>query len=195
MDDGRPKRDEWMLVPPKSEDWTSKVDPTKLRNRKFQTGKGSKAPQKPGADNTLWTESPDERRKRLDDEVMGVKKPATQLEEKGGKQTISAAEAEETARRIREFNVCYIHSLRPGPTQFYMIQDFTDQYEAKNRSKSLYDEHKKAGPREKDDDPSARVFDREKDIAGGRKIGHTQKKEMLDRAAQFGSRFSSGSYL
>lgn len=109
-DDGKPKRDEWMLVPPKSEDWTAKVDPTKLKNRKFQTGKGAKAPQKPGSDNSLWTESPDERRKRLNDEVMGIKKPATQAEDK--KPSISAAEAEETARRIREYNVgvLFFHS-------------------------------------------------------------------------------------
>jgi Protein of unknown function (DUF3752) len=68
-------------------------------------------------------------------------------------------------------------------------------YKEKNRSKSLYQEHQSAGPREKEDDPSARAFDREKDIAGGRRIGHAQKKEMLNRAAQFGSRFSSGSFL
>ena len=68
-------------------------------------------------------------------------------------------------------------------------------WQDKNRNKSLYDEHKKVTPREKEDDPSKRAFDKEKDIAGGRKIGHAQKKEMLTRAADFGSRFSSGSFL
>ncbi|KAI5847243.1 hypothetical protein DFP73DRAFT_525579 [Morchella snyderi] len=169
-DDSKPKRDEWMLVPPKSEDWTLKVDPAKLKNRKFQSGKGAKAPQKAGGDNSLWTESPEERRKRLNDEVMGIRKPATQGDNIK-KSSISAAEAEETARRIKKYNEI-------------------------NRNRSLYDQHKSSGSvREKEDNPSARAFDREKDIAGGRKVGHQQKKEMLQRAAQFGDRFSSGSFL
>ena len=32
-------------------------------------------------------------------------------------------------------------------------------------------------------------------MAGGRGIGHAQKREMLKRAADVGSRFSGGSYL
>jgi hypothetical protein len=58
----------------------------------------------------------------------------------------------------------------------------------------LYDEHKSQA-RIEEDDPSKRAFDREKDIAGGIKISNQQKKEMLNRAADFGSRFSSGKYL
>jgi len=94
-----------MIVPPKSEDWTAKVDPTKIKNRKFQTGKGAKAPQKGGAgDNTLWTETPDQKRQRLADEVMGRKKPATQGPA-SSEALASTAEARETARRIKEYNV------------------------------------------------------------------------------------------
>ncbi|KAI5798900.1 hypothetical protein EDC01DRAFT_22376 [Geopyxis carbonaria] len=166
--DGKPKRDEWMIVPPKSEDWAAKVDPTKIKNRKFNTGKGAKAPNKAAGENTLWTETPEEKRKRLEDEVMGRKRPATQGAEVK-QPTVSQAEAEETARRIREYN-------------------------EKNRGKTLYSEHK-SRQTIKEDDPSKRAFDREKDIAGGIKIGTKQKKEMLERAAQFGDRFSSGSYL
>lgn len=67
----------------------------------------------------------------------------------------------------------------------------------KNRNTSLYSEHKKAAvPKEKEeDDPSKRAFDKEKDMGGGIKIGHAQKKELLNRAADFGSRFAGGKYL
>lgn len=167
----KPQREEWMLVPPKQDDWSARADPTKLRNRKFNSGKGSKAPPQKGSgvDNALWTETPEQKRQRLEDEVMGVKKPA-QLgpEEKKNKQ--DEDEARETARRIKEYN-------------------------EKNRNTSLYSEHKKTVPKEKEDDPSKRAFDKEKDIGGGVKIGHAQKKELLNRAADFGSRFAGGNYL
>jgi len=93
-----------MIVPPKPEDWAAKVDPTKIKNRKFQTGKRAKAPQKSGGDNTLWTETPEQKRQRLEDEVMGRKKLATQGPV-DSKELLSTAEAQETARRIREYNV------------------------------------------------------------------------------------------
>ena len=103
----KPKREEWMLVPPKQDDWSSRVDPTKLKNRKFNTGKGAKGPaQKGGTDSTLWTETPEEKRKRLEDEVMGVKKPA-HLDQTSHTSTRKSAEAKETEKRIREYNVSY----------------------------------------------------------------------------------------
>jgi hypothetical protein len=45
-----------------------------------------------------------------------------------------------------------------------------------------------------DDDPSKRAFDREKDI-GGMQIGRSQRKEMMNRAANFSSKFAGGKYL
>ncbi|MCJ1228408.1 hypothetical protein MMC12_005069 [Toensbergia leucococca] len=168
----KPQREEWMLVPPKQNDWSSRVDPTKLRNRKFNSGKGSKAPAQKGGradDMSLWTETPEQKRQRLEDEIMGVRRPA-QLEGEEGKQGWKEREAKETDRRIREYN-------------------------EKNRNTSLYSAHKKAGPKEKEDDPSARAFDWEKDMGSGAKIGHAQKRELLNRAADFGSRFEGGNYL
>ena len=95
-----------MLVPPKQEDWTQRVDPTKIKNRKFQTGKGSKAPSAKGGDNALWTESPHEKIKRLNDEVMGVKRPATQASAEDNKISRQLRDdAADTKRRIEEYNV------------------------------------------------------------------------------------------
>lgn len=166
----KPQREEWMLLPPKQDDWSSRADPTKLKNRKFNTGKGSKAPaQKGGGESALWTETPEQKRQRLADEVMGVKKPA-QLGPEEKTDRWKEEEARETERRIREYN-------------------------ERNRSTSLYNEHGKAVPKEKEDDPSARAFDREKDMGMGMKIGRAQKRELLNKAKDFGSRFEKGNYL
>lgn len=64
----------------------------------------------------------------------------------------------------------------------------------KARGKSLYETSKRNSSKVLEDDPSKRAFDKEKDL-GGIKIGHVQRKEMLKRASDFGSRFQSGSYL
>ena len=101
----KPQREEWMLILPTNDDWSSRVDPTKLRNRKFNTGKGAKAPTGKGAgNNALWTETHEQKRQRLEDEVMGVKKPA-QLDQDSKAGSRNAAEARETERRIQEYNV------------------------------------------------------------------------------------------
>lgn len=207
-----PQREEWMLIPPSADDWTARVDPTKLRNRKFNTGKGSKAPAPSGRgaggdQHTLWTETPEQRRQRLEDEVMGVKKPAQlggpEKEESGWRE----AESRETSRRIREYNVSKLVSfrtvcLRRGFWFYvwrtlltYLFPSTDDHAQEKNRNASLYSEHKKSVPKEKEDDPSKRAFDKEKDIGGGVKIRHAKRKELLNHAADFSSRFAGGNYL
>ncbi len=183
------RRDDWMLVPPKQDDWTSRVDPTKLRNRKFNTGKGSKAPPPKGnGESTVWTETPEQKRQRLEDEVMGVKKPAA-LGPEDSKTAHNQVEAEATARKIREYNVGYTGGEDESR------ETVADISQERNRHTSLYDDHKNTVPKEQEDDPSKRAFDKEKDIGGGTKIGHAQKKEMLNRAADFGSRFAGGNFL
>ncbi|KAF3927454.1 hypothetical protein ABW21_db0208288 [Orbilia brochopaga] len=170
--DDKLKRDEWMIVPPKQEDWSVNVDPTKIRSRKFQTGKGARAPSAKGGDNSLWTETVADKAKRVADEVMGVRKPISQTGvDEDPLEKAARREAEDTQRRI-------------------------DEYNAKHRGKSLMDEHMGSKDRKEEDDPSKRAFDREKDIVGASKrIGLQQKKQLLTRAADFGSRFSKGSYL
>jgi hypothetical protein len=169
-----------MLVPPSDSDWTSRVDPTKLKNRKFASGKGAKAPTEKSGVSAIWTETPDQKRQRKEDEVLGRVEPATSSHAKStssskGSGLGESKEERETARRIAEYN-------------------------EKNRSRSLYKvkEEMDGGAesaREKEDDPSKRAFDREKDMALGGRLGHGAKREMLAKAADFGSRFQRGKYL
>lgn len=168
----KPQRESWMLVPPKQDDLSSRADPTKIKPRRFNAGKGSKAPiQRDGGNNALWTETPEQKRQRLEDEVMGVKKPAQLRESEGGrKEKWREEEDRKTERSIREYN-------------------------EKNRKESLMSEHKKVVPKEKEDDPSKRAFDREKDVGLGVKIGHRAKGEMVAKAKDFGGRFAGGNYL
>jgi hypothetical protein len=59
---------------------------------------------------------------------------------------------------------------------------------------AAFEERKKKG-KEEEDDPSKRAFDKEKDMGLGRKISHAQRREMMNKAADFGSRFSKGKFL
>jgi hypothetical protein len=168
------QREEWMLAPPSDSDWTGRVDPTKLKNRKFASGKGSKAPAEKTGVSAIWTETPEQKRQRLEDEVLGRKDAASSSRASAPKPAALDREEAATAQRIKEYN-------------------------EKNRSKSLYAEREAAqasqGQKVEDDDPSKRGFDREKDMALGGRLGHGQKKEMLAKAADFGSRFQKGRYL
>ncbi|KIV77217.1 hypothetical protein PV11_09032 [Exophiala sideris] len=161
------QRDEWMTLAPTSGDWSTRVDPTKLKNRKFNTGRGSKAPPKPpsGGDQS-WHETPEEKQARLKREVMGIKDSATTT----GPKHEANAHDEETARRLKEYN-------------------------EKQRGTSLYASHNASSKPIEEDDPSARAFDREKDIAGGMTINATKRREMLKKASDFSSRFGESRYL
>ncbi len=99
------QRDEWMLVPPSQSDWSSRVDPTKLRNRKFNTGKGSRPVARGDGDSAVWLETPDQKKQRLRDEVMGVQKSQQHRDKTAGLRA-----DKESERKIREYNV----SLFPG---------------------------------------------------------------------------------
>ncbi len=108
-------RDEWMIVPPSSDDWSSRMDPTKLKNRKFNTGKGSKAPaQNTGKErNGNWTETPDEKKLRLQREMMGIRDVSAAKDSPK-----DDAKARENARKLREYNVSQIPEavVDPGLT-------------------------------------------------------------------------------
>ncbi|RGP70311.1 hypothetical protein FLONG3_7489 [Fusarium longipes] len=163
-----PQRDSWMLAPPTASGYSER-DPTKMRNRKFASKPASSSG--PSAVSAIWTETPEEKLKRLQDSVLGRADKSADAEHKGGK----SREEEERNRKI----AANIES---------------------QRGQSLYAEHQgrreKSGQKvEEEDDPSKRGFDREKDMALGGKIGTAQRRELMNKAADFGGRFQKGSFL
>ena len=156
-----------MLVPPSDSDWGSRLDPTKLKNRKFASGKSEKAPT--GGISAIWTETPEQKRQRLEDEVMGRKDAATG----GPRKEVHRddGEQEALAKRIRQYN-------------------------EQNRGKSLVEQHMtQKGKKVEEDDPSKRAFDHEKDMALGGLMTGKKKAELLSKAGDFGSRFERGKFL
>lgn len=161
------QRDEWMTLPPTQDDLAARMDPTKIRARKFNSGKGARAP---GGDGMgVWTETPEQKLKRLQNEALGITAPANSSA--ASQESRRTKEEEMKLRRIRE----KVESARGS---------------------SLMEQHKDKGTgKEKEDDPSKRGFDYEKDMGIGMKVGHKQRSELLNKAKGFGDRFSSGNFL
>ncbi|PLN83296.1 hypothetical protein BDW42DRAFT_192394 [Aspergillus taichungensis] len=175
----KPQRDEWMLLPPESSDWGSRVDPTKLRNRKFQSGKGagSGGGGKGGVD-VSWTETPEEKLKRLQDSILGVAAPGEGRGVEGGGSG-SGEQGGRSSEVMRERVERYNEAKR---------KDIAAENEKERKAR----EEKK---KEEDDDPSSRAFDREKDMALSSRITASQRREMINKAGDFGSRFTKGRFL
>jgi hypothetical protein len=72
--EGKLKRDDWMMMPPKQDDLAARMDPTKQRARGFNTGKGARGSNPQGEDSSSWYETAEQKQKRLQDEMMGVSK-------------------------------------------------------------------------------------------------------------------------
>lgn len=95
------QRDQWMLQPPGQSDWATKIDPTQIRNRKFQTGRSARSGTSKEVD-ARWVETPEERIRRLGDEVMGISAPSGVSKQP---RTSDAARAKSMEERIKKFNV------------------------------------------------------------------------------------------
>ena len=191
-----------MLAPPTSSsgarDAAAAVgpDPTKLRARKFASGRAAAASEAhAGGVSSIWTETPEEKRKRLADAVLG----------RGGDGDGAGAAR---ARRKDDGRRLAAGGTGGGGASEEHIRSYTEQ----TRGKSLYEEHqlrKKAAKEggggggkegakdeeEEDDDPSKRAFNWEKDMKAGATISHSKRRELLTRSANFGDRFQKGNYL
>ncbi|CZT19469.1 uncharacterized protein RCC_05320 [Ramularia collo-cygni] len=163
----KPKRDDWMTMPPKQDDLAARMDPSIQRPKAFNSGKGARATNPGADDSSTWHETPEQKRKRLADEMMGIGAPSSGARP----QSTKAASEHDAHRKIKE-------------------------HVDKSRGPSLMEQHKQATKdTEPEDDPSKRAFDREKDMGHGGRMSSVQKKEMLNKAADFSGKFSGGSYL
>ncbi|KAK3309924.1 uncharacterized protein B0T15DRAFT_506653 [Chaetomium strumarium] len=190
-----PRRDDWMLAPPTSNSARA-PDPTKIRARKFASGPRAVTEAKPARISSIWTETPEEKARRLANAVLGREDPNNP----GGvpSQSTGVTRPDTTSGRSRVDET--------------KVRSFVEQ----TRGRSLVEEHQAAraagkaavaskgdnakwGPKggvdDEEDDPSKRAFDWEKDMKVGGRISHSQRKELLNRAANLGGRFQSGKYL
>lgn len=102
----RAQRDEWMTLPPQQDDLAARMDPSKMRARGFNTGKNARGGNTNPAGGNIaaaWTETPEEKLKRLQNEAMGVN-PVT-AGHLDAKEAARNKEKEAEARRIREQTV------------------------------------------------------------------------------------------
>ncbi|KAF1835452.1 hypothetical protein BDW02DRAFT_523259 [Decorospora gaudefroyi] len=160
------QRDEWMTLPPTQDDLAARMDPTKMRARKFNTGKGAG---NTGGMSSAWTETPEQKLKRLQDEALGITAPTNSAP--APSESARSKEEERRARKMRE------------------------KIDAA-RGKSLVEQHQATGTgKQKEDDPSKRTFSYEKDMAVSGTVNHKQRREMLSKSKGFSDRFSSGNFL
>lgn len=162
----RAQRDEWMTLPPTQDDLSARMDPTKMRARKFNSGKSAGGT---SGMSSAWTETPEQKLKRLQDEALGITAPSNAAP--ATSESRKSKDEERRARKMRE------------------------KIDAA-RGKSLVEQHQDKGTgKEKEDDPSKRAFDYEKDMAVSGTVNHKQRREMLSKSKGFSDRFSSGSFL
>ncbi|KAL2755070.1 hypothetical protein ACRALDRAFT_2137865 [Sodiomyces alcalophilus JCM 7366] len=191
----RPQRDDWMLAPPTASGGYRERDPTKLKSRRFASNKphAHKPTGGPSEISSIWTETPEQKRKRLEDAVLGRVAPAGSDLEAATQGRRRRREDDERDRKTAE----HVAAAR-GRSLYEEHQDArrqSDHAAAAGSRKTGEYRPRRDGVEEEEDDPSKRAFDREKDMALGGRIGAAQRRELLNKAKDFGGRFQKGSYL
>ncbi|RKU48269.1 hypothetical protein DL546_006472 [Coniochaeta pulveracea] len=166
-----PKRDDWMLAPPTSSG-PKAPDPTKLKSRGFASGRSAAASQGSGGGiSSIWTETPEEKAKRLRDAVLG-RGDVTQVDvgREGARGTGGGGRTAADEERIRQFT-----EQTRGRS---LVEEHRLKKEAEKRRKG------QDGMEEEEDDPSKRAFDWEKDMKAAGGISHTQRRELLSKSGR-----------
>ncbi|KAK4056988.1 hypothetical protein OIO90_001888 [Microbotryomycetes sp. JL221] len=180
-DKAKPKREEWMLVPPKELDLMKSLDPTKLKGRGFSQKATSDKPKSNQEGIDLWTETPQQRAQRLEDEALGKRKKAVQSRTGGGE---SVPETDEERRKRKRDE---------------RLKREVEEYNQSSRKDTLLDQHSKSKKAKKDrgeqEEPVA-FWDRDRDMAvGGRLMDDGKRRDVIRNAKELGGRFGGGSFL
>ncbi|KOS43960.1 hypothetical protein ACN38_g5125 [Penicillium nordicum] len=80
-----------------------------------------------------------------------------------------------------------------GASKAKLMEDQIKRYKDKTGKSTRLENPNQA--EKEDDDPSARAFDREKDMAVASKISNAQRREMVKKAADYNTRFTKGNFL
>jgi len=167
------KREEWMLAPPSSSDLLGSLDPKKLRQTKKTFSAATSTSRDTKIDNTLWTETPAERQKRLAEEMSGKRKRAT-----NDNAEISQEEAAEKRRKVLADEE---------------MRRKVDEYNKTSRGKALVDVHASKIAKEKKDEESPGIWDHTRDMSlGGRLMDDQKRNQMIAEAKGLSDRFGSG---
>ncbi|KAF8329117.1 uncharacterized protein EI90DRAFT_3125426 [Cantharellus anzutake] len=171
------KRDDWMLVPPKSSDLLGHLDVTKLKARQFSRSSGDKRESGPSP---LWTETPAERQKRIAEEVMGKRK---RTEESGIADPAVDEEdiVEERKRRKRDAD----------------INKVVEEHNKSSRGASLVDMHTTSRSSPSSSKPDTNkppgIWDHSRDMAvTGRLLDDAARNRVIRDAKGLGDRFGTG---
>lgn len=179
------QRDDWMLNPPENTSWAAGMNPAALTNRKFMTGKTARGDQSTEGIGSVWTESPSQKRQRLENEVLGIR--AAESIRSAGPKDLSSRKNQAAADKVKSLSVS---TYTPS---FHRSTD--GSVKSKSGRSSLYEKHQTSNHETKEDDPSLRAFDWEKDVAGKTNISGGARKKLLNQASDYSSRFSGGKYI
>ncbi|KAI9141899.1 hypothetical protein BKA69DRAFT_1071840 [Paraphysoderma sedebokerense] len=167
----RPKkveRGEWMLVPPDPSSGIPMAGPASLKSRSF----ASRA--KPTEIDKSWTETPAEKRERLQQKALDSssskkKRPRSPSPPRSDRDVLLAAS-------VQQHN------------ESHRAQSLLTMYESSSdHMQRRLEQH---------DDPTKRGWDRDKDMAGGKRMDVKQRQDVIKKAGTgLGGRFGGGGFL
>jgi hypothetical protein len=184
-----------MLAPPTSSGPRA-PDPTKLKNRKFASGPRAATDGKPTGVSSIWTETPEEKARRLANAVLGREDPNAAPQPTSGRSSRPGPSTSKNSNNTAEDEArikSYVEQTRG--------KSLVEQHQAAKTARKAEKEKGEKGEKwgnkhdEDEDDPSKRAFDWEKDMKVGGSISGAQRKQLLSKAANLGGRFQTGKYL